>query len=55
VQRYIGGKRPKLFVFDILALNDESLCHLDYDTRIEKLRDLIKSSTLSKAVEQDLL
>ena len=31
------GKRPKLFAFDILALDKESLCHLNYDQRMEKL------------------
>ena len=40
------GKRPKLFAFDILALGKESLCHLDYDQRVERLQGLIDSREL---------
>ena len=49
------GKRPKLFAFDILALGKESLCHLNYDQRMEKLQGLIESKELQGAQERDLI
>ena len=52
---HFGGKRPKLFAFDILAVDSESLCHLSYDDRIKKLNDLMNSSGLKSAIEKDLI
>ena len=52
---YINGKRPKLFAFDILALNKDSLCHLDYDERMSRLEGLLDSPHLREACERDLI
>lgn len=53
---YIGGKRPKLFAFDILALGGKSLCHLDFDTRIGYLEQLLSSEQdLKEACDRDLI
>ena len=56
VPEFIGGKRPKLFAFDILALGSESLCHLNYDERMQHLNQLLgPNGDLTKAVEKDLV
>ena len=38
---YIKGKAPKLFVFDILAKDEKSLCHLPWHERRKYLIDTI--------------
>ena len=45
-----------MYAFDILALGSNSLCHLDYDSRIEHLEGLLGSNNgLKKAKESDLI
>ena len=35
------GKYPKLFLFDILAVDRQSLCHLQLSERRKRLEDLV--------------
>ena len=45
-QLFINDKKPKLFLFDILALNSKSLCHLKYSERRKRLIKLIDSLSI---------
>ena len=45
-QLFINDKRPKLFLFDILALNSKSLCHLNFSERRKRLIKLIDALSI---------
>jgi len=45
-------KFPKLYAFDILAFNEESVCHLQLNERREMLQDMIGDNSLIKLAER---
>lgn len=46
------NKFPKLFAFDLLALNEESVCHLSLNERRELLSQLIEDNPTIKLAER---
>lgn len=51
----VANKAPKLYLFDILALDSQSLCHLSLSDRRRHLQELVQSLGLADSPKERVI